>query len=152
MIKKQSLSEWYKELWEKIDKDLNLYTNRMRKNKEMLINKWTDFYLKKFKKKYMFNNINEVKIYLDKNIDWYCDYLEDDTYNDDPEADDFIFDPQISKKIWVFERDFHEILYDLEKYDPAVEIEKMRNQEKTKSVKNKFVTKLINALNIRRKK
>ena len=152
MAANNSVSEWYRILWEKLDKEIKWHSKRLRQNKEMLINKWADFYSKKYKNKYKFKWINYVKEYLNENINWFCDYLDDDTFNEDPYADDFIIDFKKDDIIGKFWNDFHEIVYDLEEYDPVVEAEKFRNQSKTKSVKNKFIAKLINALNTIRKK
>ena len=152
MLEKQSLSEWFEEVARKGFKRVREHSKRLRQNKNMLIEKWTDFYLKKYRNKYNFKYINDVKEYLSKNMDSYCEYLEDESFNEDPYADDFIFDPKKKAIIGKFWRDFHELIYDLEEYDPAVEAEKFRNQSKTKSIKNKFIAKLINALNTIRKK
>ena len=149
-----SLSEWYRILWEKIDKDLNGHSNRLRKNKKMLMDKWTEFYLKKYREKYIFRNIKEVKDYLDENVDLFCDYLEDNTYNEDIDAVEFIVDSKKSANVGKFWRDFHEMVYDLEEYDPVVEREKWIKQSKTKKVKKKTIANLIDTLKMkmRRKK
>ena len=141
-------SIWFKEVANKGYEIVWQHSKRLRQNKEMLIEKWRDFYFKKYREKYMFSNIKEVKNYLDENIDWFCEFLENNILKDLKTIKDgeTLFDYDKKSKVNEFWRDFHEILYDLEEYDPIVEAEKMRNQSKTKKEKNKIVTKLINAL------
>ena len=142
-------SLWFWKLARKLEKETQEHSTRIRQNKEMLLDKWWGFYLKKYKnKKYKFENNLQLREFLDKKIDWYCDHLEDNTYNEDPYAEDFLFDPKKSKKIWEFETDFHELIYDLEDYDPVVlEIEnEKKNVSNTKKVKNMFISRLISTL------
>ena len=41
---------WFKEIWEKGYTIARQQSNRLRENKEMLVNKWANFYFRKFRK------------------------------------------------------------------------------------------------------
>ena len=148
-----SLSEWLWDLIQKWYQRVKKHTIMLRENKDMLIDKWTDFYYTKYKnKKYKFENKTQIKELLDNKIEWYCISIEDNTYNDDPDSEDYIIDFKKRKRIKEFARDFHELLYDLEDHDPRILIieNEKKKQSKTKKVKNKFVARLIGLLKRKR--
>lgn len=156
MIDNNSTSEWYEKLWERVERDIKWHSTRLKQNKEMLIEKWAYIYYKKIMNKYRFSNINALKEYLNFNLDQYCAYLDDDTLKDPKtlKEGETLFDYELKDKIRNFRKEFHEMIYDLEDFDPALEREKWRRQSKTKKVKNKIIAKLIDTLKMkmRRKK
>ena len=144
MVIDESASEWFWRIAKECYNIAKDHTLLIRENKEILIEKWTDFYFKKYK----FENKTQLKEFLGKKLDCYCEDLEDTTFNDDPDAEDFIIDFNKDKRLEKFERDFHELIYDLEDHDPRILIleNEKKKQSKTKEVKNKFVARLIGLL------